>query len=479
MATSSCFHVTQVEEIKRIVGEGLSEREIVGPDGLPVSGGLSGSLRVPPRVIGGESMSLADITALSGAPTITLETGPNGQPAVKVVTGVGAVAEVQFPGLVGSYFWGDAYLSISGSYTTSNLDFTTLYWSQDNTSYATGGNQMLQYALTSPVDLWQEQGGVNTYWFRKGRHTAFGTPTYPGYIGQMKLRVAPRAGLAATVWIYGFALAAPATKGRICVTWDDGYSSFFGLGYQAFASRGIPQTLSVIGSAQDAGGTYSTTQQLRDFLAAGNALVAHGPWPAQGVGNLWSAYGGTGAADAVSNAVADMVQNRKWLADRGLLIENADKCYVWPQGAYQRSANDTALLDAAIAAGFTVGRSVGDIKTHSIYSHGYRFDAASKYGRLTLPIIGHSWAGTTAAEATNITNITTAITNIGASKGDACLMFHRVQASNTADGSMSSIGIRVSDLETIAAAVKAQVDAGNIECVTMPQLVIPANQWAI
>lgn len=39
MATSSCFHVTQVEEIKRIVGEGLSEREIVGPDGLPVSVG--------------------------------------------------------------------------------------------------------------------------------------------------------------------------------------------------------------------------------------------------------------------------------------------------------------------------------------------------------------------------------------------------------------------------------------------------------
>ena len=39
MTTSSCFHVTQVEEIKRIVGEGLYEREIVGPDGSPVSGG--------------------------------------------------------------------------------------------------------------------------------------------------------------------------------------------------------------------------------------------------------------------------------------------------------------------------------------------------------------------------------------------------------------------------------------------------------
>ena len=46
MATSSCFHVTQVEEIKRIIGEGLYEREIVGPDGSPVSGG-GGSRAMP------------------------------------------------------------------------------------------------------------------------------------------------------------------------------------------------------------------------------------------------------------------------------------------------------------------------------------------------------------------------------------------------------------------------------------------------
>ena len=459
----------------------------LGPNGYEVSisapvsgGGESRSIRVPPRVIGGASLSLADVTALSGSPTITLETGPNGQPAIKVVTGVGTSAEVQFPGLVGGYFWGDAYISMHGSYSQTNLDYVSWYWSQDNTSYAVGGSQLMQYAYAAPLDSALEQGGANTYWVRKTRHTPFGSPSYPGYIGQAKLRILPKAGAAATIWIYGIALAAPAHKGRICITWDDGYDSFFKLGYQSFASRGIPQTLAVIGSAQDAGAGYSTTQQLRDFLAAGNALVAHGPWPAQGVGNLWSAYGGTGAADAVANAVADMVQNRAWLQDRGLLLPGAEKCYVWPQGAFQRAVNDTALLDAAIAAGFTCGRSVTDIKAHGIYSHGYRFDAASKYGRMALPIIGHLWAGTTAAEATNITAITTAITNIGASKGDACLMFHRAQASTTADGSMSSIGIRVSDLETIAAAVKSQIDAGNIECVTMPDLALSAaNQWRI
>ena len=39
MGTSSCFHVTQVEEIKRIVGEAMYENEVVGPNGSPVSGG--------------------------------------------------------------------------------------------------------------------------------------------------------------------------------------------------------------------------------------------------------------------------------------------------------------------------------------------------------------------------------------------------------------------------------------------------------
>jgi hypothetical protein len=41
MGTSSCFHVTEVEEIKRIIGEAMYENEVVGPNGSPVSGGGS------------------------------------------------------------------------------------------------------------------------------------------------------------------------------------------------------------------------------------------------------------------------------------------------------------------------------------------------------------------------------------------------------------------------------------------------------
>ena len=56
MGTSSCFHVTEVEEIKRIIGEAMYENEVVGPNGSPVSGGrlvlaASGSIAAPVATI--------------------------------------------------------------------------------------------------------------------------------------------------------------------------------------------------------------------------------------------------------------------------------------------------------------------------------------------------------------------------------------------------------------------------------------------
>jgi len=62
MGTSSCFHVTEVEEIKRIVGEAMYENEVVGPDGSPVSGGGGGS-----SAWGGITGTLADQTDLQAA----------------------------------------------------------------------------------------------------------------------------------------------------------------------------------------------------------------------------------------------------------------------------------------------------------------------------------------------------------------------------------------------------------------------------
>ena len=432
--------------------------------GLPLRGRKS-----PSPAFGGAGLSVSEITALAGSPTITLETGPNGQPAIKVVTGVGAFADLNFSGLTGAVFGGDAYVVMHGSRTQGNLDYVSLYVSQGDASYTTGISQVLQYGQAAPLQSYLEQGGANTYWFRKTGFTNIGIgQAYPMPIGQIKLRVVPLAGTSATVYIYAAGVANPRPKGRICVVHDDGYDSFFKLGFESFASRGIPVTCAVIGSAIDYGSGYATKRQLQNLLDAGGACVAHGPWPAQGAGNLYTAY--SGAADPVATAVADMQQNRQWLRDNGLLVQGADRCYVWPQGQFQSVSNDTTLLNAARSAGFTFGRGTSNIASSTLYPRGVQFDTASAYNRLVLPIIGHSWAGTTAAEATNISAITTAISNIAGSGGDAFLMLHRVQLTSTADGSMNSVGIRVGDLETIAAALKTSIDAGTLECPTMPQM---------
>jgi len=440
------------------------------------------SKKAPFAAVGGSNpLSLADVTAVAGSPTITLEAGPNGQPALKIVCAANVNTEITFPALAGAAYYGEAYLVMHGTNSLGNLDYVSWYWSQDDGTYAKGGVTQIQVVQPTPQNIYLEQGGANTFWFRKGAVSNFGVPTYPATLGGNKLRLRPLGTTnPATVYIYAFGIAAPQAKGRICVTWDDGYDAFFKLGYDLFASRGIKQTLSVIGSAQDAGGTFSYTSQLRAFYDAGNALVAHGPWPNQGAGNLFSAYNGTGDANAIANAIADMRQNRQWLADRGLLVPGADRCYVWPQGQFQRSVNDTALLDAAISAGFTLGRGVSNLVGSSLYPQGVQFDALSKYNRLVCPIIGHLWAGTTAAEATNITGITTAISNLSASRGDALLMLHRVMPTGTNDagmGAANNTNIRQSDLDTIAAAIKTGIDAGTLEAVTMPELA-SASVWS-
>ncbi len=76
MGTSSCFHVTQVEEIKRIVGEAMYENEVVGPNGSPVSGGGAAV-----TVGSSRALTAADNGALLEATATVTLTVPIGLPA--------------------------------------------------------------------------------------------------------------------------------------------------------------------------------------------------------------------------------------------------------------------------------------------------------------------------------------------------------------------------------------------------------------
>ncbi len=428
--------------------------------------------RAPIPAIGGLGLSLSDVTLgnATGA-TISLTTGPNGQPAIKIVTDGTGVRnpELIFPGLVGAIFNGDASLIMHGSYTDGNLEYVALYVSQDDATYAKSWNEIVQYGLTTPLNTTKEQGGAVGYFFSKGAagRNAVGSPTYPAVIGQCKVRFAVRNNVPGTFYIYGFGVSTPRPKGRICVTFDDGYDSMFKLGYESFASRGIPLTLGVIGSAQGTGSGFSNINQLRSFVDAGNALVPHGPWPNQGAGNLFSAY--PGSANPVADAVNDRRLHLNYLRSNGLLVEAAERCYIWPQGQWQQSVNDTSVLAAFYADGATVGRGTTQLAI------GTNFDALPIFNRMCLPNIGHLWSGTTAAETTNITNVSASIASLASNKTDGILMLHRVLPTATNDagmGAASNITIRYADLETLAAAIKTAIDAGTLEAVTMPQLAL-------
>ena len=435
--------------------------------------------KAPQPMLGGPSLSLADITVVGGSPTVSVTTGPNGQPALKLVTGVGVAAEFSVNALVGKAFYGDAFVVAHGD-RSSGFDYFTWYVG-DGTSggYGNGWTGLLQYGLTNPSSSTFEQGGANTYHFRKAALSQINVgPGYPMPIAAQKLRVTPLAGQSATVFIYAIGIAAPARKGRICVSTDDGYESYFGLLHECFGSRGIRTTAAIIGSVQGTGNGYSNINQLRAYVDAGNAVVAHGPWPsdaASQVSNIVDLY--ASAKDPVGSAVADASAARQWILDQGLATRYFDRCYVWPQGKFQAYSGDLRYLDAMMAAGFTCCRNVGNV-VGSAQPASFNFDALSKYNRMALPIIGHTWAGTTALEATNITNITNAIAALAANRTDAFLMLHRGMPSNTNDAGMGAAGnitLRQSDCETIAAAIKTQIDAGTLEDVTMPELA--ASTW--
>lgn len=444
---------------------------LLSPDGRIVAAGRRG-VRAPLPGVGGIGFSLADVVAQAGAPTLSMVVGANGMPALRVQGAVNAVIEISFPGMTNTMTGGDAYLLLDGSMTRGNLATASSYVSQDAAGYAKGWVCNISYGYPAPLNNPYEQGGPVTYWFRRAANQNFGVPTYPAFVADHKLRLTPTAGGAIDVLIYAYGFADRRPKGRIAVVYDDGYDSMMKLGYDSFASRGIPLTLSLIGSVVGQASNVNLNQ-LRAFINAGNALVAHGPWPNGGQGNLFTAY--PNSPNPLGTAIADMIQNRDYLAANGLLVEGADRCYVWPQGVWQQVANNTALLDLALAAGFTLGRSA----TPSDFLN---LDAASKYNRLCAPIIGHTWGGTTANEAANIAAIQTAIGNVASNRADAFLMLHRVLPTTTNDAGMGAGGnitIRHGDLDTLAAAIKTQVDNGLLEAVTMAQMAsAPSSLWS-
>ena len=435
---------------------------IVGPDGMVTRiDGLSArpSSREPAPLFGGKQMSLAEVSVVSGSPTLTIELDDKGTPRLKVVTGAGVAAQLSFSGLQGAYFGGDCYVAIRGGYETG-LSSLTAY-------FAPGATIATNYVLSGALSFsalqdsnYLSPGGENeTLTWRTGKknNSVTGTINYPFVIGSHKLVITPVAATVATVYIYAVGIGAKNRKGRCVVMADDGDPSWFKLGAPLFADVGIPTTAALIASIVG-GGSAGTLEQWKAYVGAGNAVIAHGPNVGSLAGNLIINH------DANAARIADMEASREFIDANGLGVPGFERCYAWPQGRYQAAPGRVDLLEAAYAAGFDLARGSSSINALVQYNA----DAATRLQRMALPYSPHGWGGSTAANVANITALVDAI-NAAATYGtDIFPTFHIIVPDATADGAMDSAQIRISDFLTIRDAIAAAVSAGTLECLTLP-----------
>lgn len=285
-----------------------------------------------------------------------------------------------------------------------------------------------------------------------------------------KLRVSVTNGETQDFYLRSIRVGVAARKGRLCVISDDGYDSFLRLGVPILERFGIPSTMAII--SDKVGVTaqgYVTLDQLRTYVAAGNACVPHGP--IGGSDNLYTTY--------TTNAqrIADMNVHRDYLLTNGLTDARGAQCYVWPQGRYSNGSGEVSLLDAAYEAGYRLARAATAYpsKSGALPMHVFSLAnvSARSHSRLCLPIIGHDYNGASntaddANETTNVNRIITTIQDLADSGLDAFLMLHKVVARGAATS--GGIEIETDRLNAIAAAIQAQVAAGKLQPVTMPEL---------
>lgn len=423
---------------------------------------------------GGEIVA-GDYSISSGSPSVSIETR-NGRQCLKIVTGAGINANVDLIFNTDVAWYGRAYFEVEGGRDAGCNQITTLVTPDSFANYA----QNTFTALTSPLNNPAEQGGIFTFrvdgqvtsgatatqYTGVGASWGVSTPTLDGTttVNRVRFRVIPISSTVATVYVYGISLSPRRKKGRIIVTCDDGYKSFANIGLPIFQARGIPVTVSVIGQLMDnrtdtAG--YMNWNDIRQFVASGGQAVAHGPVSSSAAGNLIDNYSNN------ADRLADMEAARDYIYRNGCATPGFEKCYVWPQGEFQTASGDLTLLDAALGAGFSVARSATPNTSTQV-----EFSALSKYQRMALPIIGHTYAG--AGEAANITAITDAITAANTARSDLILMFHKVV--KNAD-TPTEIGITVGNLATIANAIQTVVDAGTMNACVLSDLDEP-NVWA-
>lgn len=305
--------------------------------------------------------------------------------------------------------------------------------------------------------------GMTAYQFNEttwANITGFTAPVGDQIFQRAKIRINPADGATTTVYIKRISIGGR-SKSRIAITADDGYSSWVNIGQPILDEYNLVSTMSIIPiSIGDTG--YASWTDLTRFVSNGrNICIAHGPNhpTTKGNGNLWTAW------TTDSERLADVLYARDALVSRNLTTEQGAKCYVWPQGVYTSAEGNTTFLQLLVDNGFRLGRgTTGDT---------FRFFRASAIsetnpGRLILNIAGGHTFTSAGTEAANIAAIISYIQACATTGLDCCLVLHRVVG---VDAAATSIEISSNRLRELCVAIKDLVDAGDMECVTFPELI--------
>lgn len=331
-------------------------------------------------------------------------------------------------------------------------------------AFATFANATRNIPAAASTNDWRIPGGHAVTYFSRDDWTknGYSRDTIEQQWVIAKLRVVFNG--AGTFFLRSIRIGGGQRKGRICVIADDGWRNWFTRGVPILARYGIPSTNAIIPSLIGVSANHATEAMLRDYVAQGNACVAHGP--EGGSGNLFSRW----ATD--EQALADMVATREWLLARGLTDARGAKCYIWPQGFWARNAGEISFIQSAYDAGFRLGRSVFET---TVYPN-VRGTSERCLSLLNMPQIGYVYAGLSntaddATETTNISNITTRIAALGSQRTDGFLMLHQVVGRGAATAGGTEI--EADRLATIAAAIQVEVNAGRLVACTMPEMLAP------
>ena len=312
-----------------------------------------------------------------------------------------------------------------------------------------GSNTALANGLLIPFPV----GGASQAWTNTGSLDLDNT-----LFDRLRIRVTPTSGNFADFTLVKL-IANPTRKGRIAIVADDGTKSWYQLGLPLLQARGLVCSMGLITRYIDTEDSlYMTPADVYRAMANGHEVITHGP--GNDTGNLPDNF----ATDA--EAVADVVASRQNFINRGFLpTEQQRRCYIWPQGRFQRSSGDTGIVDGLLANGFTLARAATRFVAYS-----QAVANQTRYGKMVTPIIGHQRGTTSGNEDAENASILAAIDYCAAQGMDGVLMYHKVIPTQGVFAATSATDIEVSRLVSHLDRIQTHIGAGKLENVRFSDL---------